>query len=403
MTHKREIARSLQQPACALVKKFAARQYLAVPAKRCIGDGAQGANARLLENGGMSFDFDRESFYWNVTPDLLVIFDDEGRFVHVNPAWTTTLGYQPEDLAGRVFLDLIYPEDLASTERAFARILQGEPILQFENRYLHADGSAVWLSWNAVPEATGFFCNARDVTAQKAQASLLATHEEEAKLREQFIAVLGHDLRNPLAAVDAALRLLRRDPAPADAVDLIGSAQGALARMSRLIDDVLDFARTRLGEGLAIDAARARALRPALTQTIEEIRLAHPDIRIDAEFAFADPVPCDPARIAQLLSNLLANAVTHGARGAPISVTARDEAGQFVLSVTNSGAPIPERVRHKLFQPFTRSDIRESQNGLGLGLFIARQIARAHDGTLDVVSDAKATRFTLAIPGGAQL
>jgi sigma-B regulation protein RsbU (phosphoserine phosphatase) len=111
------------------------------------------------------------------------------------------------------------------------------------------------------------------------------------------------------------------------------------------------------------------------------------------------PVACDPARIAQLLSNLMANAISHGEPGAPVVVTARHEDGKFTLEVANRGEPIPADKQARLFQPFTRGDRGNPNKGLGLGLYISGEIARAHGGFIKLDSAGNETRFKLVIPG----
>ena len=132
-----------------------------------------------------------------------------------------------------------------------------------------------------------------------------------------------------------------------------------------------------------------------------ELRVARPDRLIDADIRLAEPVRADAHRIAQLLSNLLSNALDHGAPSRPVRVAGRAMDGQFTLSVANDGDPIsPESQRH-LFKPFTRASARPHQQGLGLGLYIASQIAAAHGGTMRVTSDAAETVFTFSMPTGA--
>lgn len=223
----------------------------------------------------------------------------------------------------------------------------------------------------------------------------LVDERQGAELREQFIAVLGHDLRNPLAAISAGVRLLRREPLSGKAASVVDLIQDSVARMSGLIDDVLDFARGRLGGGLEVDRNAAEWLEPVLEQVIAELRAAWPDRAIEARFALSGTVRCDRGRIAQLFSNLLANALTHGSPDAPIRVRACSGEDMFELSVANSGDPIPPATLKRLFQPFSRASGRQ---GLGLGLYIASQIARAHGGTLDVASTPAETRFTFRMP-----
>jgi signal transduction histidine kinase len=226
----------------------------------------------------------------------------------------------------------------------------------------------------------------------------ISSEREVSKLREQFIAVLGHDLRNPLASIDAGARLLQHQALDKRGENILGMMQQSVARMSRLIDDVLDFARGRLGGGFVISADTAPPLRPALEQVIDELRSKAPDRNIVSTCQDIDDVHCDSARIAQLLSNLLGNALTHGAPDTPIHVNGAIQNGFFILSVTNNGTRIEDDIRENLFQPFVRGEIRPNQQGLGLGLFIAAEIARAHNGTLDVTSDDAETCFTFRMP-----
>lgn len=335
---------------------------------------------------------------WRVTPDLLGFMDRTGAFVATNPAWARVLGLSDAEVENRRFSELIHPDDLARTEAAFRRISGGVPVLNFVNRFRRQDGDFEWISWNAVPEEGCFFCSGRCITADKENEAALRTREEEAKLREQFIAVLGHDVRNPLAAIDAATRMIGRTSDDAQIAEMVSSIEGSTARIARLIDDVMDFARTRLGGGLNLDAAEDHDVKPILEHAVQEIELAHPEAEIVTEYDFCDPIHCDGGRIAQLISNLLANAVLHGEDGAPVIVSAQDRDGSFYLWVTNRGAPISPEVREMLFEPFARDNAVQSQEGLGLGLYIAREIARAHGGDLTMRCEGGNTIFTFQMP-----
>jgi sigma-B regulation protein RsbU (phosphoserine phosphatase) len=228
----------------------------------------------------------------------------------------------------------------------------------------------------------------------------LATERETAELREQFIAVLGHDLRNPLAAISAGARILQRSGALQEhkhlrVLDMINST---VTRMSDLIDNILDFARGRLGGGIKLSRDANRPLEPVLEQVVDELRTASPQRVIETSFAITDPVDCDRTRIGQLVSNLIGNALTHGARDQPVHVGAKTQGGVFELWVANAGEPIPAAAMEKLFEPFFRGDVRDSAQGLGLGLHIASQIAQAHGGRLDVTSTPAETRFVFTMP-----
>ncbi len=219
------------------------------------------------------------------------------------------------------------------------------------------------------------------------------------ELREQFIAVLGHDLRNPLASIQAGTRLLARGPLDAKGSRIVGLIQGSIVRMAGLIDNVMDFARGRLGSGMTLDFKTGETIEPALNQVVDELRSIAPDHAIETDYAgLTSPVDCDQGRIAQLFSNLLGNALTHGSVQTPVRVRAAIERDMFELSVANAGKPIAPAALEGLFQPFSRRAVEPRQQGLGLGLFIASEIARAHHGVLSVSSDSSETRFTLRMP-----
>lgn len=229
------------------------------------------------------------------------------------------------------------------------------------------------------------------------EAALL-DEQEAAELREQFIAVLGHDLRNPLASIDAVGRLLKKTPLDAKAISLVDNLHHSVVRMAGLIDNVLDFARGRLGGGLGVDLKPNPDLPKLLHAVIDELQVAQPDRAIETQIEISDVIDCDARRISQMLSNLAGNALTHGSPAAPVRICGSSDGQVFELSVTNAGTPIPKAALRQLFKPFSRASLRPNQQGLGLGLYIASEIARAHAGSLTVTSDAGETRFTFRMP-----
>jgi sigma-B regulation protein RsbU (phosphoserine phosphatase) len=234
---------------------------------------------------------------------------------------------------------------------------------------------------------------------QSTMETSLQSVREESQLREQFIAVLGHDLRNPLAGISAAARMLERRGLDEEAAGIVRLMQGSVSRMAGLIDDIMDFAKARLGGGITLhrqdDGANLEAV---LKQVVAELLSAAPDRVIESHIALDRPVSCDPHRIGQMVSNLLGNALTYGAEGKPIRLYASTAATAFELSVANEGAPIAAEAMDKLFQPFFRGEVQPSKQGLGLGLYIAFEIARAHGGRLTVASTPEETRFTFRMP-----
>ena len=229
-----------------------------------------------------------------------------------------------------------------------------------------------------------------------AEANLLG-ERRTAALREEFIAVLGHDLRNPLAAIDGGMRLLLKTPLNDQAAKIVGMVQNSVKRMAELIGNVTDFARGRLGAGVTLNLA-AEPMEPMLRQVVAELQTTAPERVIETSLALTQPVRCDRARLGQLVSNLLSNALTYGATDKPVRLEAATRDGQFELAVVNGGEPIPPAALKSIFEPFTRGSFRPNQQGLGLGLYIAHEIAKAHGGTLDVNSTLAETRFTFRMP-----
>jgi phosphoserine phosphatase RsbU/P len=225
----------------------------------------------------------------------------------------------------------------------------------------------------------------------------LMAEKEAAELREQFIVVLGHDLRNPLMGMSGGVEILSRLPLDERAGRVLEMMRGSIARMTALIENITDFARGRLGTGLLLTRTEER-LDLILSQVVAELQAAHPDRAIETEIDLPTPVNLDRSRIGQLVSNLLANALTYGALDQPVRLHAAIDGQELDLWIANAGTPIPEAAMERLFQPFFRGEVRASQQGLGLGLYIASEIARAHNGVLTVSSSPDETRFTFRMP-----
>ncbi|WP_314947746.1 GAF domain-containing sensor histidine kinase [Bradyrhizobium cosmicum] len=226
--------------------------------------------------------------------------------------------------------------------------------------------------------------------------SRLALEQRNAELREQFIAVLGHDLRNPLASIQGGLRLLNKK-VDEEGRNWITLLQGSVARMAGLIDNVMDFARARLGAGMQL-RLKDVALGPVIEQIVSEFKYVHPDRLIETEVNVPGNVRIDVLRIGQMLSNLLGNAISYGDASQPIKVLASTIEAGFDISVVNKGEPIPAETMPRLFTAFDRGDVLPNQKGLGLGLYIAQEIARAHGGSIVASSVRDETVFTASFP-----
>jgi signal transduction histidine kinase len=232
---------------------------------------------------------------------------------------------------------------------------------------------------------------------EKAQAALLDA-QETAKLREQFVAVLGHDLGNPLQSIVMCAEHLGETIAESGDQRHVRDILASCRRMGELIHNVLDFARGRLGEGIVINGDCGDDLACTLEYIVTEVRNVYADRIIELTASLQHPVECDHQRVAQLLCNLLSNAMTHGDPEEPVRVAWSSDATAFEVRVENACKPIDPETLRRLFRPFTRGTFSQPRPGLGLGLFIAAEIAKAHGGTLTATSDATATRFVFYLP-----
>lgn len=219
-----------------------------------------------------------------------------------------------------------------------------------------------------------------------------------AELREHFIAVLGHDLRNPLNAILNSSQLLKRLTTDERILKISDIIQNSSVRINGLIENMLDFASGRLGDGIKLNRNENEEIKDILLEVISELEANYPERVINVNFNLPDTISCDGRRIAQLFSNLLGNALSYGYPNEAINVGALISDDKFELSIENKGNKISAEAMEKLFQPFSRGNVSTNQKGLGLGLFIASEIAGAHGGNIDVVSNENETTFTLKIP-----
>jgi signal transduction histidine kinase len=223
--------------------------------------------------------------------------------------------------------------------------------------------------------------------------------DREAEFRERCIGIVGHDLRNPLQAVTVATELMRMDrDLPQRAQKALGRIASSAARMGRIISDLLDFAHGRLAGGIPLTPGPTD-LAAVCRQVVEELEVGS-DRRIVLLADDATSGIWDADRLAQVISNLVGNALRHGNPHAPVRVSVRPDGDNVRIDVHNEGPPIPRELLPKIFEPFRRAaDSDRSDVGLGLGLFIAERIVAAHSGAIDVDSrEAAGTTFTVTLP-----
>ena len=209
--------------------------------------------------------------------------------------------------------------------------------------------------------------------------------------------MLGHDLRNPVAAFNAGLRQLAKEPQSEKAETILPLMRSSLRRMHELIDNIMMHAKSRLGGGIRINAIPDAPLADHITEVVEEIRATSPEHNVVLELDFTQPINCDAPRVAQAISNLLSNAVNHGKPKSTIKIHGSTIKDNLIVKVSNEGQPIADELKSDLFRPFERGN-RTKSEGLGLGLFIASSIAVAHHGRIDVSCTEGTTTFEFKVP-----
>jgi len=298
----------------------------------------------------------------------------------------------------------------AAAEHGALRQLAGFDLVQLfaEFRALRASVLAFWqradgakTGCSSIDEITRFNEGLDKALAQSVQRY----SSEVAASRDMFLAVLGHDLRGPLTGIGLSAMLLAK-PGLSDAARQLAAARikRASRDMNRLITDLLEYTRTRLGAGIPIERT-AGDLGPVCEASIEDIRAGNPEQQFVYRMSGDLFLLADAARLQQALSNLLSNAVQHGNRLAPVTLTADGEVDAIVLKVSNTGVPIPSVALQSIFEPLVQapnasSEVHErSRTSLGLGLFIVREIVLAHGGTISAASSVEAgTVFTIRLP-----
>ncbi|MFL5347492.1 MAG: ATP-binding protein [Hyalangium sp.] len=341
-------------------------------------------------------------------PDAVYVGDAE-RITHANAPARELLGgdltgISPLELGERLQCsDPQTGQRLSRDAEPFARALRGEAVTRDVMLCHPRTGRRMGTRCAAAPVRMGerivgaVVVNTDMTDQQRRQEELHRT----AEFRERFLGIVSHDLRNPLNAIALSAGVLLREELPPRARKAAGRISQSAHRMARMIGDLLDFTRGRLGGGIPI-LRQPVDLRLICRPVLEELRVAWPDreLRLLAEGALQGE--WDGDRLAQLVGNLAKNALDYSPPDQPVTVTLRDEGAWVRLEVHNLGDPISPELLPQLFEPFRRgmrNDDGSQSTGLGLGLFIAQQISVAHGGTLEVRStQEEGTTFTLRLP-----
>ena len=347
----------------------------------------------------------------------IFILDPGGHVLTWNPGAERIKGYRAHEIIGKHFSIFYPPEDVAAgkTEREL-EIATRDGRFEEEGWRLRKDGSHMWANVTITAmrsqdgELIGFAKVTRDLTerrdAEQTQRALVAERaklEEQSRIQEfqeRFLGILGHDLRNPLASIDMGAAVLRQRSQEPATIRILDRMHSSSRRMSRMIAQILDLTRARLTGGLTLHR-KPMNLRDVLARIIEELIAVHPSRTVELR---CGPLQgfWDPDRLEQVFSNLIGNALLYGDPATPVTVDGRIEERVVSIAVHNDGEPIPAEMQPTIFSPFRRGE-RDSRTaktaGLGLGLYISREVAVTHGGDIELRSSAaEGTTFRVTLP-----
>lgn len=296
--------------------------------------------------------------------------------------------------------------DNASAQHAEERVSSGFDIIEVVSEYRALRASVLRLWRESVPQPD--LDDIDDITRfnesiDQSLAKAVGSYTERVnQSRQMFLAMLGHDLRSPLSSIRMGVRLVARtnDPKSAETLAMIDTETEAMAK---LISDLIDFASTWLGGSIPLSLEPVD-LQNLCREVVDEFRVAHPQRTLHFHPGGDLTGNWDAARLRQVVSNLLGNALQHGSPEGPVELSAASEGSTVVLSVHNEGAAIPPEALPTLFNPLVRhatvaSTLQRVAGSIGLGLYIVREIVNAKGGTIEVASTAqRGTTFTVRIP-----
>lgn len=369
-------------------------------------------------------------------PCGLVVTDEDGRILRANRTFCDWLGYTGDELSGMPFQNLLTVGGRIFHQTHWAPLmrLQGS-VAEVKLSIVHRDRHQITMLLNGVRrEREGKVYNelaffgaadrdkyerellkarkaaeellqektAAEAALRQAQAELSDAYEtaqRRATFAEQMVAIVSHDLKNPLTAIKMATDLLARGERTAQEARLFRHVGDSVQRATRMIADLLDLTVIRVGRGISVNPTEVD-LHTFTSHCVDELRVAFPRAELAHRSNGTGLVALDNDRLFQVIGNLTANSVAYGDIARPVTITSALEGGTVVMAVHNFGPVIPEAHRTRLFEPLTRgADVHADLRSVGLGLFIVREIARAHGGDVAVVSDAvEGTTFTVRLP-----
>ncbi len=327
--------------------------------------------------------------------DVICSINGDGRFLEVSPACSNLWGYEPVELLGRRYVEMLDRSGKKNSSEATIDLNKDAKQSSFENRIVRKDGTTIDMLWSAQwsEKENSWFCVAHDITDRK----------RAEQLKRDFVAMISHDLRTPLASVELSLKLITAGtcgPLPAKAVENVTDAQHNLAFVMILINGLLEFERMNAGK-LKLRLMETN-VSDVLVRSLEAVSpLANRDgVRLVPNYSELEFVG-DENRLIQVVVNLLSNALKFSPKGSEIRVSSKHIPGtqNFTISVADQGVGIPESEQARIFQRFERIEKSDSADGAGLGLAISKAIVEQHGGSIGVKSvEGQGATFYFTLP-----
>jgi PAS domain S-box-containing protein len=344
----------------------------------------------------------------SIAAEAFFLTDAAGHVSFMNPSARRMLGWSFQELQGRTLHEAIHARHLDGTP--FARstcpldavLDSGQALTHHEDWFLHKEGHFVPVLCSNTPllrngRVVGAALVVHDLTARK---KVEAEEKKRSAFEQQLIGIVSHDLRNPLQAIRLSASLgLKAAGLETRQRRLFERIVASGDRALRMIEDLLDFTRVRLGGGIEL-IREPVDLHTLVTQVVDEVLVTRPERQVNVEALGDGRGLWDAGRLSQVVQNLVSNALQHTTEDTPVSVRTRAEGGDVVLEVHNGGPPIPPEDMPRLFEPFQRGQNKRPDGGrsMGLGLHITYHLVQAHGGSVHVVSTAaEGTTFTVRL------
>lgn len=369
-------------------------------------------------------------------PCGLVVTKEDGTILRSNQTFSHSIGLDAQALIGRRFQDLLTMGGRIFHQTHWSPLMQMQgSVAEVKLDLVHHDKHIVTMLLNGVrrEHASGAFyelalfgtkdrdkyerelLNARKVAEdllrektaaesalRQAQAELKSAYEEaqlRASFAEQMVAIVSHDLKNPLTAIKMASGILAREERTTRESKMLGHISQSVNRAERMIADLLDLALARVGQGITLSPSTVD-LHAFVGASVDELRMTFPEATLVHQTVGTGNAWLDADRVQQIIGNLVANSVAYGDLQHSITITSRVEQDHAVVSVKNQGPVIPDSLMDVLFEPMIRgAKTGTDSRSVGLGLFIVREIVRAHNGVVSVNSTPESgTTFTATFP-----